>query len=224
MLKTKHKIMIIAVLSIVAVSLGCIAFSSGNGAAHSVMPTATPETVTVYIPMPEPTPTAVPIPLPTEAPATPIAVETKQPEERTDSRTEEPSPTRTVSDGAFTLEANGKFVEIGNGVDEVALEDSPGWLTTSAYPGEEGVCVIYGHRNRNHLRVLKDCEVGDKLSLHLPNGKVVSYLIESIEILENDGELRVPTLEGSNLMLATCYPFYYSGHAPQKYVVIGKSQ
>lgn len=112
MLKTKHKIMIIAVLSIVAVSLGCIAFSSGNGAAHSVMPTATPETVTVYIPMPEPTPTAVPIPLPTEAPATPIAVETKQPEERTDSRTEEPSPTITVSDGAFTLEANSPFSSI----------------------------------------------------------------------------------------------------------------
>ena len=28
------------------------------------------------------------------------------------------------------------------------------------------------------------------------------------------------TIEGKHLMITTCYPFYYSGHAPRKYVVI----
>lgn len=121
---------------------------------------------------------------------------------------------------AFTLTVLGKDVQIAKGVDEKTLDASPGWLTTSAYPGEEGVCVIYGHRNRNHLKILKDIDYGDTMDLTLPGGQKYTYMVESLEILENESELRIPLIDGQHLLLMTCYPFYYTGHAPQKFVCI----
>ena len=123
---------------------------------------------------------------------------------------------------AFVLTIHGKDITIAPSVDEATLEKTPGWLNTSASPGEEGVCVVYGHRNRNHLQILKDVTYGDKITVTMPNGAVYTYVIESMEILESNEDLRIPTIEGKHLMLTTCYPFYYTGHAPKKYVVIAK--
>ena len=123
------------------------------------------------------------------------------------------------ADAFLTLVVNNNEIQIAKGVDEKTLEKSPGWLETSAYPGEEGTCVIYGHRNRNHLKALKDVKVGDTISIQTESQKY-DYKIQSITILEKGEELSIPTTpNGSYLILATCYPFYYSGHAPQKCVV-----
>lgn len=121
---------------------------------------------------------------------------------------------------AFVLTIHGKDITIAPSVDEATLEKTPGWLNTSAFPGEEGVCVVYGHRNRNHLQILKDVTYGDKITVTMPNGAVYTYVIESMEILESNEDLRIPTIEGKHLMLTTCYPFHYTGHAPKKYVIV----
>lgn len=121
---------------------------------------------------------------------------------------------------AFTLTVLGTNIPVSIGVDNATLDKTPGWLETSAYPGEEGVCIIYGHRNRNHLQVLKDIDFGDTITITLADGTMLNYSVESIRILDPDEELRVPFISGQHLMLTTCYPFYYTGHAPQKYVLI----
>lgn len=120
---------------------------------------------------------------------------------------------------AFTLSILGKVINVANNVDEDTLEKHPGWLPTSAKPGQEGVCVVYGHRNRNHLLILKEIEVGDEIEVVTSNGKVYTYVVEKTEILDTDTAMRIPTIEGKHMILMTCYPFYYTGHAPQKYVV-----
>lgn len=43
-------------------------------------------------------------------------------------------------------------------------------------------------------------------------------------ILDSDEELRVPFISGQHLMLTTCYPFYYTGHAPKRFVLIASNQ
>ena len=53
----------------------------------------------------------------------------------------------------------------------------------------------------------------------MPNGKTYTYIVEQTEIVDSDDELRIPIIEGKHLILATCYPFYYSGHAPKQFVV-----
>lgn len=137
------------------------------------------------------------------------------------SGTPTPIPQVSVPKGAaFVLTIKGKNITIAKKIDEQTLEQSPGWLDSSAKPGKEGVCVVYGHRNRNHFQVLKDVDYGDLILVTMPDGKTYTYVIESTEILESDEELRIPTISGKHLMLTTCYPFYYTGHAPKKYVVL----
>ena len=46
------------------------------------------------------------------------------------------------------------------------------------------------------------------------------YTVNSVRILEREEDLRLPLKEGRHLVLTTCYPFYYTGHAPNKYVLI----
>lgn len=128
--------------------------------------------------------------------------------------------TSPVYGQAFTLTILGTNIPVSIGVDNKTLDKTPGWLETSAYPGEEGFCVIYGHRNRNHFQVLKDIDFGDTITVTLSDGTVINYTVESIRILDPDEELRIPFISGQHLMLTTCYPFYYTGHAPQKYVLI----
>ena len=132
-----------------------------------------------------------------------------------------PSATSPVHGKDFTLTILGQNVPVSVGVDRPTLAQNPGWLETSAYPGEEGVCVVYGHRNRNHLRVLKDIDFGDTITVTLEDGTSIRYTVVSIKVLESDSELRVPLLLGQHIMLTTCYPFYYTGHAPGKVVAVG---
>lgn len=120
----------------------------------------------------------------------------------------------------FTLIVENASVNIAYGVDEDTLEDTPGWLETSALPGEEGTCVIFGHRNRKHLKILKDVKLGETITIKY-EGVDYSYLIESISILENEEQLTIPATTGKHILISTCYPFHYSGSAPQKYVLWG---
>ena len=122
----------------------------------------------------------------------------------------------------FQMSILGKDISVAYGVDEATLEKTPGWLPTSAKPGEEGTCVVYGHRNKNHLRALEGVKAGEIIVVTLPNGKSYSYTVNSVRILEREEELHIPMTEGSSLILSTCYPFYYSGHAPKKMVVIAE--
>ena len=132
-----------------------------------------------------------------------------------------PSSTSPVHGKGFTLTILGQNVSVSVGVDRPTLEQNPGWLETSAYPGEDGVCVVYGHRNRNHLKVLKNIDFGDTITVTLEDGSTIRYIVVSIKVLESNSDLRVPLLSGKHIMLTTCYPFYYTGHAPRKFVLIG---
>lgn len=165
-----------------------------------------------------PTPSPVPIPVPgtTLRPvssADPVPTPAVQPQ----------ASTFPEGDTAFTLMIGKSEIPVAYGVEESTLDANPGWLTSSAKPGQEGVCVVYGHRNRNHLKALKDVDYGDVITVKTKDGKKVAYTVESIEILESETELRIPLISGKHLMLTTCYPFYYTGHAPKKYVVIAVS-
>ena len=182
----------------------------------TVLPQRTSQIVELNM-IPEPTPT--PIPYPGKMP---IATESPAPAGSTD--TEIPGGTGAKENEIyFTLKIRKETVSVARGVDEETLLNHPGWLTTSAPPGQEGVCVVYGHRNRNHLKALKNVDYGDKIVLTLKSGAKYEYKVESIEILDSDADLHIPLISGKHLMLTTCYPFYYTGHAPKKYVVIAVS-
>ena len=121
----------------------------------------------------------------------------------------------------FTLSILNDTISVAYGVEESTLKKTPGWLTTSVLPGENGMCVVYGHRNRNHLKVLEKVTVGDAITA-TKDGIAYTYAVSDVAIYESTSDWRLPTLDGSTLVLVTCHPFRYSGHAPGKYMVTAR--
>lgn len=226
----------IIILAILAIALLILPFLLGDKISlfaeqtiETAAPTATPEptieTEIIEIVIPTPGSTVAPEPSITpesgDWPEFPVIDEpiTESPAPHLPSAPTTVPQVSVPHGAAFVLTIHGKDITIAPSVDEATLEKTPGWLNTSASPGEEGVCVVYGHRNRNHLQILKDVTYGDTITVTMPDGTVYTYVIESMEILESTEDLRIPTLSGQHLMLTTCYPFFYTGHAPGKYIV-----
>ena len=84
------------------------------------------------------------------------------------------------------------------------MSESPGWLPSSALPGQDGMCVVYGHRNRTHLRVLEKVELGDTITVTMKDKTVYAYTVSDIKIYENTADFKLPTSIGKTLVLATC--------------------
>lgn len=139
--------------------------------------------------------------------------------------TETPAPAQD-NDSAHTPESSGfgtvtiknKTFPVKRGVSEKALAENIGWMESSAMPGEDGTCILMGHRNQQ-FRILKDVQAGDKIIIGVSNGISYTYIVQFAKIVESDKALRFEVSEGKTLALITCYPFFYRGHAPQKFVV-----
>ena len=125
-------------------------------------------------------------------------------------------PLSLKEDEIALLMVNGKKVPIKRGIDEMTLKKHVGWIETSAVPGEEGVCVLMGHRDRE-LKHMKNVKAGTVLTLRAAN-KDFSYTVYAMEILDKDTPAKIPATSSAELMIVTCYPFYYSGSAPQQIV------
>ena len=98
-----------------------------------------------------------------------------------------------------------------------ALNRGVGWIEGTARPGEPGNVGIAGHRD-GFFRGLKDIASGDTIELEVP-GRVEQYRVSGITIVKpTDVSVLDPTNEPS-LTLVTCYPFYYVGSAPERFIV-----
>lgn len=156
---------------------------------------------------------------PTPAEPTPTAAAT--PEDA--SITPAVNPTQpNLTDPVFSIYIGGKTISIAYGVAENTLDKGPGWLETSALPGQDGMCVIYGHRNRTHLRILQTVEAGDGITATLPDRSKHTYIVTQVTAFEHSDDPMLPTLDGKSIAFITCYPFCYSGSAPGEYMVIGQ--
>ena len=97
------------------------------------------------------------------------------------------------------------------------LKRGPGHLSDTALPGARGNCVIAGHRD-TQFRALRNVEIGEQISLE-QGGRTFIYRVtgRSIVAPSDTGSLD-PTM-APTLTLVTCYPFYYTGPAPKRYVI-----
>src|SRR5687768_5888287 len=107
------------------------------------------------------------------------------------------------------------FVVEGDGEEE--LRRGPGHLSDSARPGSPGNCVIAGHRD-THFRVLKDIKKGDDILIETKTGQYL-YRVKSTKIVSPNNTSALKPTRHAALNLITCYPFYYVGSAPKRFVV-----
>jgi sortase A len=108
-------------------------------------------------------------------------------------------------------------VVVLEGSDPWTLRRGPGHLEHSAWPGRSGNVAIAGHRD-TFFRRLREVQVGDDIVLDAAGGRAL-YRIESARIVDaSDLSVLEPTPEPT-LTLITCYPFWYVGNAPKRFVV-----
>jgi sortase A len=103
------------------------------------------------------------------------------------------------------------------GDDERELRRGPGHLPGTAMPGMRGNSVIAGHRD-THFRVLKDIRKGDDILIETANGQFL-YRVDDTSVVSPSNTSSLQPTAGPVLHLITCYPFYYVGSAPKRFVV-----
>jgi sortase A len=108
-------------------------------------------------------------------------------------------------------------VMVLEGTDELTLNRGVGRIEGTALPGEPGNFGIAGHRD-GFFRGLKDLSKDDLVTVTTLTG-VYQYRVDDIQIVK-PSELRVLKDSSSpTLTLVTCYPFYYVGDAPKRFIV-----
>ena len=131
------------------------------------------------------------------------------------------APTIFNANGILGHLVVGKYsVTVRDNVDANTLDDGPGWMPDSALPGREGMSVILGHRNRKHLKLIEDVQVGDAILFRYLDNSTVSYTVSDVQIFESTADWALPVTDENVLVLVTCYPFQYTGNAPGKFVVV----
>lgn len=125
------------------------------------------------------------------------------------------SPLAILSIGKLDLK-----VPVYNGTDEINLNRGAGRIKGTAKIDSPGNLGIAAHRD-GFFRVLKDIELGDSIDMLTHQGKK-EFVVSSITIVDpTDVSVLAPT-EDSTITLVTCYPFYFVGHAPKRYIVKGE--
>ena len=108
-------------------------------------------------------------------------------------------------------------VPVYNGADEFNLNRGVARIIGTGRVGEVGNLGIAGHRD-SFFRPLKDIEVGDTLELETFDG-TEAYRVSSIEIVDPTALHVLGPSNTRTVTLVTCYPFYYVGNAPQRFIV-----
>ncbi len=92
-----------------------------------------------------------------------------------------------------------------------------GHLPETALPGQPGNVTLAGHRD-SFFRPLRTIQPGDAITIKTPDGEF-QYQVESTQVvLPTDVQILQPS-SAKTLTLITCFPFYYVGPAPKRFIV-----
>ena len=108
-------------------------------------------------------------------------------------------------------------IPVFDGTDELTLNRGAGRIVGTARPGEQGNIGIAAHRD-GFFRGLKDIQIGDRIEIEALQRKFV-YTVDNITVVKPSDVTVLKARPQPSLTLVTCYPFYFVGDAPQRYIV-----
>jgi len=103
------------------------------------------------------------------------------------------------------------------GDDDATLSKAVGHLPDTVMPWETGNSALAGHRD-TFFSPLQYVKSGDEVRLTSVRGTFLDKVDEAQIVSPDDVAVVAPTSEPV-LTLVTCYPFFYVGSAPKRYVV-----
>jgi sortase A len=119
--------------------------------------------------------------------------------------------------GKIEIQHVGISAMIAEGVDHGTLKRAVGHIPGTALPGEDGNIVLAAHRD-TFFRPLRNIQKGDEIALTTLRG-AYRYRVESIQIVGPDDVGVLSPTKQPTLTLVTCYPFYFVGSAPKRFIV-----
>ncbi len=108
-------------------------------------------------------------------------------------------------------------VPVFEGTDDVTLDRGVGRIVGTAHPGQAGNLGVAGHRD-GFFRGLKDVTTGDEIKLALPDGEA-TYVVDQITVVKPQDVSVLQPRPAPSITLVTCFPFYFVGSAPERYIV-----
>ncbi|WP_370222911.1 class D sortase [Cytobacillus sp.] len=107
------------------------------------------------------------------------------------------------------------------GTDEDELEKGVGHYSTTVLPGQPDQILLSGHRD-TVFRSLGELETGDIFEVSMPYGEFTYEITDSKIVDADDTTVIRSTAPNEILTVSTCYPFFYVGNAPSRYILNAK--
>jgi sortase A len=112
------------------------------------------------------------------------------------------------------IELSVVFVE---GDDPKTLRRAVGHIPGTPLPGQPGNVALTGHRD-TFFRPLRNIRTNDLIVITTIGGEY-RYRVVSTQVVDPDNVAVLARGEGEILTLVTCYPFYFVGSAPGRFIV-----
>jgi sortase A len=106
---------------------------------------------------------------------------------------------------------------VREGADEGTLSRAVGHIPGTALPGNIGNVGLAGHRD-TFFRALRNIRSDDTIEVQTTAG-TYRYKVKSTRIVAPRDVSVLQASGGETLTLVTCYPFYYVGSAPKRFIV-----
>jgi sortase A len=119
--------------------------------------------------------------------------------------------------GRIEIPRLGVSTMVAEGTDASTLRAAVGHIEGTALPGESGNVGIAGHRD-TFFRPLRSIRANDMIVLDTLAGQYRYRVISTKVVSPNDTSVLAPSA-GQTLTLVTCYPFYFVGPAPDRFIV-----
>jgi sortase A len=119
--------------------------------------------------------------------------------------------------GRIEISTIGLTAMILEGTDGRTLRRAVGHIPGTALPGQQGNVAIAGHRD-TFFRGLRNIHKDDEITLTTLNG-TYCYRVDSTRVVEPEDIAVLDHSDDAILTLVTCYPFFFVGPAPKRFVV-----
>lgn len=119
--------------------------------------------------------------------------------------------------GQIEITRIGLAAMILEGTDDRTLRRAVGHIPGTALPGQQGNVAIAGHRD-TFFRALRNVHQDDEITLTTFDGSY-RYRVDSTQVVEPEDTQVLDNSGNDILTLVTCYPFYFVGPAPRRFIV-----
>jgi sortase A len=112
-------------------------------------------------------------------------------------------------------------VPVYDGTSDRTLNRGAGRIAGTAHVGAVGNIGIAAHRD-GYFRPLKDIAVGDAMFLDTVHD-TREYRVTRLDIVNPDNVSVLDPTSHPTITLVTCYPFYFVGSAPKRFIVTAQA-